>query len=227
MSMVRWTWRAYLAVGALAVAIYTVVPAGIGRDAAYVSIGISGVLAIFAGARKHSPTHRAPWFLMAIGQLSWVIGDAVDSWYQDIAHVSNFPSPADGFYLVAYPVLAVGFVLLIRGRRPGADIAGWLDSAIVTSGLALLSWVLLARPTISESEQSIASALVGLAYPLADILLVALLIRLVTTAGGRTPAFWLLLSAASLLVIGDTASQAFGLLSSGSTGCSRASSLDA
>ena len=36
----------------------------------------------------------------------------------------RFPSPADPFYLLAYPVLAAGLLLLARGRRPRGDRSG-------------------------------------------------------------------------------------------------------
>ena len=74
----------------------------------------------------------------------------------------------------------------------------------MTAGLGLLSWVLLARPTLDASQHSSAAAFVGVAYPMADILLVGLLIRLVTTPGGRTPSFGWLFVAVALLVAGDT-----------------------
>ena len=108
-------------------------------------------------------------------------------------------------------------MLLIRRRQIGRDIAGLLDSAIVTAGLGLLSWVLLAHPTMIESQQSLAASAVGLAYPVADILLVGFLVRLVTTPGGRTPAFRFLLAAIALLILGDTASTLVNLVSSGSS----------
>ncbi len=146
-----------------------------------------------------------------------MIGDGVGSWYVDIEHSQPFPSAADVCYLVAYPILAAGLFLLIRGRRPRRDIAGLLDSATVTAGLGVLSWVLLARPTMAASEHSFAAAAVGLAYPMADILLVGLLIRLVTTPGGRTPALRMLLAAVAMLIAADTTSAAVSLFTSTST----------
>ena len=153
---------------------------------------------------------------MAGGQALWVIGDAVSSWFQDISHMSPFPSAADGFYLAAYPVLALGLMLLIR-RRAGRDIAGLLDSATLTAGLGMLSWVLLARPTLQASQASLPAAAVAVAYPIADILLAGLLIRLVTTPGGRTTAFRLLLTAVALLIAGDSTSAALSLFTSTDT----------
>jgi len=213
----RWLWKTYLAVGLVAVAGYSFTSGGLLHDAAYVALGMSAVLAILVGIRLNQPTRRLPWLVMAAGQFMWVFGDAIDSWYQDVEHVSPYPSMADAFYLAAYPVLGWALIMLIRRRRSARDIAGLLDSAIVTVGLGVLSWVILAYPTVVESRQSIAASAVGLAYPVADILLVGLLVRLVTTPGGRTPSFRFLLAAVSLLVLGDSASDLVNLVSDGSS----------
>jgi diguanylate cyclase len=214
--MRRLWWRWYVGVGIAAVAVYPVLATGVGQDVAYVGVGLSCVAAIVVGVRVHRPIRRLPWYLMALGQLLWVVGDAVGSWFQDVDHVSPFPSAADGFYLTAYPIMALGLLLLIRGRRPRRDVAGFLDSATLTAGLGMLSWVLLARPTLEASQNSIAAAAVAVAYPVADILLAGLLIRLVTTPGGRTTALRLLLAAVALLIAGDSTSAALSLFSSSS-----------
>jgi diguanylate cyclase (GGDEF)-like protein len=207
----------YLACGLAVTGCYPLLPTGGPRDALYGLIGLSCVLAIAVGVRRHAPQRRLAWLLMLVGQLLWSIGDDLGSWLQDIQHSDAFPSAADAFYLVAYPVLGVALVVLIHGRRARGDIAGLLDSATLTVGLGLLSWVLLARPTIDAAQDSLGAAAVGAAYPLADILLVGLLIRLVTTPGGRTVSFRLLLLAILLLVAGDTASAALSLWASGNS----------
>ncbi len=215
--MNRALWRAYVAAGLVAIVAYWVMPAGIAQDVIYEVVGLSCVAAIAIGVHRHRPARRAPWLLMFAGQLLWTVGDAIDSWYQAVDHITVYPSLADAFYLGAYPLLALGLLLLIRGRRPRRDVAGLLDSATLTVGLGLLSWVLLARPTFDASSHSLPAAIVGVAYPLADIVLIGMLIRLVTTPGGRTPAFRLLFGAVLLLVGGDTTSVALSLWSSSST----------
>ncbi len=210
-------WVAYAAVGIAMVASFPLVAVGAAQDVVYVALGASSVVAIVVGVHLHRPIRSTPWYLMAAGQLLWVIGDAVDSWFNDVDHTAPFPSVADAFYLAAYPVLALGLLLLIRGRRPRRDVAGLLDSATLTAALGLLSWVLLARPTLEASQESVAAAAIAVAYPMADILLAGLLIRMVTTAGGRTASFRLLLAAVALLIAGDTTSAALSLFSSSST----------
>ena len=197
-------WRGYLAGGAVVVAGYLLLPAGTPRSVTYVLVGLSSVTAICLAVRLHRPARRAPWYCLAAGQLIWSCGDAAYTWYEDAQHVVPFPSPADGFYLVAYAVLGVSVVLLLRGRSGGRDRDGLLDSAIFTIGFGLLSWVLVLEPTVRDSGVSALARAVGLAYPLADVMLFALLVRLLTTPGGRTPSFRMLIGGGGLLFVADT-----------------------
>ena len=49
-----------------------------------------------------------------------------------------YPSPADGLYLIAYPLLAAGLLILIRGRTRTTDSTGLIDACVVATGLTLL-----------------------------------------------------------------------------------------
>ena len=198
-------WRAYLAGGGLVVAAYLAVPDGVPRDVAYVAVGLSSVVAIVVGARRHRPRRAAAWYWMAAGQLSWVMGDALYSWYQDVANTSPFPSPADVLYLAAYPMIVVGLVILIRSRNRGREVAGLIDSGIVTVALGLLSWVVLAGPIARDDGQSLIARVIGIGYPAADIVVLAFLVRLLVGSGQRTVAFRMLTAATGLLLVADTA----------------------
>ncbi len=209
-------WLVFLVVGALVIGGYELVPTGIVADAVYAAIGLSSVAAIVVGARMHRPAVVGAWYLMAAGQLLWVVGDIVYSWLTEIDHLDEFPSPADAFYLLAYPAIAVGLFQLIRVNRRGRDPAEVIDGATVTAGLGMLFWVVLGGPTIA-GRQSLGVGLVSVAYPIADILMIGLLITLVTTRGGRSASFRMLILALFLLVAGDTASSALGLFTSTDT----------
>jgi diguanylate cyclase (GGDEF)-like protein len=203
----------FVAAGLAACVGYLLLPRGLFADAVYVAIGLAGVVAIVAGVRINRPVRTRAWYLMAVGQATWVIGDIVLSWDSDVLGNDRFPSPADPFYLLAYPVLTAGLLLLAQGRRRWGDRSGLLDTLIVTVGLGLLSWVLLARPTAeSYREDSAAAAAVALAYPVGDILLLAMLILFLTTPGAWTRSLRLLLAAVALLIAADTASLALDLV---------------
>jgi diguanylate cyclase (GGDEF)-like protein len=202
-------FRVYLGIGALAVAGYLALPVA-ARDVVYISVGLSSAIAIVVGVRRLRPVRALPWWLMAAGQLTWTAGDIVYTAYSRFSETQPFPSAADALYLAAYPLLAVGFGLLVRGVRSGRDHDGLIDSAIFTVALGLLSWVFLMRPTLADDTATDLERIIGLAYPLGDILLIGVLVRLVTSTGARTPSFALLAVAATLMLGADTI---FGVLS--------------
>jgi diguanylate cyclase (GGDEF)-like protein len=199
--------------GALTVATYLAVPSGLARDAVYLAVGLSSVVAVLVGVQRNRPARRAAWYWLAAGQLLWVAGDTLYSWYNDVAGVSPYPSTADLLYLTAYPLLAVCFALLIRARRRGRDIVGRIDASIVTVSLGLLAWVVLAGPIVRSGDGTVFARAVGLAYPAGDVLLLAMVVRLVIGPGARTVAFRLLVAAGSLMYVADTA---FSVLSAAS-----------
>jgi diguanylate cyclase (GGDEF)-like protein len=204
---------AFLVVGGLTVLASELLPAPrLLQDGVYSAMSLAVVVAILVGVRRNKPSSSKAWVLMACGQISWVIADTTFNWQQDVMHVDSFPTFSDGFYLAGYPLLAVGLGMLVKDRAHSRrDLGPLLDSATVTAGLCLLSWVFLARPTIESLHHSPGAAAVAAAYPAMDILLVGALVRLLSTPGGRSPAFRMLLAALVLLITADTLSVAFDL----------------
>ncbi len=202
--MDRW-WRSYLVASAVAVAGYFAVPDGLVKEGVYLCVALAGVAALVVGVRLHRPLLGSAWYLMAAGQALCIVGDVLYSWYEHVVHVEPYPSPADVLYLAAYPLIAAGLLVLVRIRRRGLDLPGVVDSSIVTIGLGLVSWVVVAGPVARSGEETVLARVVGVAYPAVDILLLALIVRLFLGAGARTTAFGLLVAAAGALLVADTA----------------------
>ena len=208
-------WRIYLAGGMVAVCLYFLLPVeGLWRSAAYDLISLSSVAAIVVAVRRHQPARPLIWWCFAAGQLLLVIGDVVYTVIEFFLHQSLFPSVADVFYLGGIPVLAVGLLILIRGRTSGRDRAGLIDAAIIATGLGLLSWTFLMKPIAEDPSLSLTERLVSLAYPLGDVLLLVMVARLVTSPGARTAAYRLLGLALLLLLAADVGYAMLNLVSS-------------
>lgn len=205
-------WWVYLAAGIVAIGAYYLLPGEVLPAVVYELVGISAVVAIGVGVHLHQPARRAPWVVMAVGLGIWVVADAVGSWWALTIGTDEFPTAADPVYLVGYPVVAAGLVLLIRGRSQPRDSAGLLDSLILTTSLAALSWILLTRPVIATYADSPAAAVIAASYPVMDIVLAGMVVRLLTTPSGRTRSFRLLVYALILLIIADSASTALSML---------------
>jgi signal transduction histidine kinase len=188
-----WGWRLYLGAGAVATGVYYLLPAG-PRAVLNVVVGASAVAAIAAGVRWHRPGRRLAWWLIAAAQALFVAGDALFSINELVLKIEPFPSLADGLYIPGYPVLAAGLALLARSRTPGRDLAGVIDAAIIAIGFGLLSWVLVMVPYFQDPSLGLVELLVSLAYPVGDVLLLALAARLATTPGRTPVAFRLLIA---------------------------------
>jgi len=198
-------WRGWLAIGAVLVGVYPLVPGPLARDVCYVVVGLASVVAILVGVRRNRPAVRAPWYLFAAGLLSWTVGDSIYSWNADVREVTPFPSSADALYLGAYPLLAGGIAVLVRSRGTRAGVASTIDSAIVVVGVGLLSWTWLAQPMLAAEDVSGFDRALAVAYPAGDIVLLAMLVRLVSAPGVASTALRLLVGAVVMQVAADTA----------------------
>jgi diguanylate cyclase (GGDEF)-like protein len=196
-------WLAYLAVGALAVAVHAAMETGsLPQSFLYDMIGASAVAVALLGVRLHRPDRVAPWVAIALGQALFVAGDL--AWnYFEIVGEDPFPSIADALYLAGYPFIAFGLFLLIRRRLAGGDRGGLIDAAILTTAVSILSWTFLMQPQVATSDIDPLSLAISLAYPIMDVLLVGFAMGLLTTPGARTLSFRLLAASFVLLVVAD------------------------
>ncbi|MEV5976908.1 EAL domain-containing protein [Streptomyces sp. NPDC052114] len=151
-------------------------------------IGLGGVAAVLVGVHVHRPAHRWPWWALAAGLLAFATGDTYYNVLEEYAHESNpFPSPADGCYLAVYALFAAGLLGLVRYRWAGRDLPSLLDALIITAGLALPVWVYLVQPLTEVEGLTWAQRVISIAYPLGDVLVLALLARLLTPGSVSGP----------------------------------------
>ena len=196
-------WRWYLVVGALATVPIVVIPDSWWYTAWYDTVGLSAVAAVLLGVRANRPRTRMTWLWLAGGQLLFVVGDLLFDLHERVWETDAFPSAADGFYLTGYLPLAIGLLLLIRARTPGRDRASLIDATIIATGLGLLSWVFLMKPAATDSTLTVLGRVISIAYPAADVLLLALVARLLVGAGAHNTAFRLLAGSLVIMLAGD------------------------
>jgi diguanylate cyclase (GGDEF)-like protein/PAS domain S-box-containing protein len=196
-------WLIYLAVGALVCGLYDVLPPIAGNGLVVPALGISAVAAIVCGARMHRPRAALAWVLFAAGQALFAFGDVYTySYPRLLGREVGFPSFGDFVYLALYPLLFAGVVIIARRRTRGRDLSTLIDSLILTVGLGVVSWVFLIAPYV-HAQASFLEKSVSIAYPLADILLLAGALRLAVDTGKRQPAFYLLFCSIVTLLVTD------------------------
>ncbi|WP_432505847.1 GGDEF domain-containing protein [Kineococcus arenarius] len=181
---------------------------GTAHDAVFSLVSASSAVAIAVGARVHRPVHPRAWWCMAAGMGCWAVGDVLYTVVYDVLGSQAYPAPPDVAYLLAYPLLGFSLLSLARRARPGQDLEGVIDATILSVGAGLLSWTFLLRPALASVHDDVLGGVVSAAYPLADVFLLAMLVRLMSAAGARSPGFRLLAAAALVVLAADAAYQA-------------------
>jgi signal transduction histidine kinase len=171
------------------------------REQVWVVLHLGSAAAVVAGVRRHRPNVRLPWYLLAAGIACFGLGDLVlysldDSW-QVVADVC---------WLSTYLLVTVALLKLARARSRGRDVAALLDALVFTTGLALLSWQFLMLPYVRDASLSSGEKLYSLVFPLADVMVLAVLLRLWTGGGGRGRSYYLLGVGCMAMLASDTAS---------------------
>ena len=74
------------------------------------------------------PADRAHWTLIGAGVTMALFGNVTWDIYELVLHEQPFPSVADLFYCLQYPLLAAGFLRIVRLRTGGKDRATTVDT---------------------------------------------------------------------------------------------------
>ena len=208
----RKLWWLYLVFGAAAVTLYMAFPKDLAKLIFWPLIGWSAVAALVTGIRMHKPKYAGAWWFLTAGTALFIIGDNFYTFRSQIQKLSTdmFPSWVDVIYLAMYPTMIVGLAWMVQ-RRTNRERAAVIDSAIVTSALGLLVWVILIAPYLSGSMRLI-ERLTSVAYPMGDIALLAVGVRLAVGGGTRSKSFWLLVGAIVPLILADSLYGFFNLM---------------
>jgi diguanylate cyclase (GGDEF)-like protein/PAS domain S-box-containing protein len=195
-------WLLYACLAAVATGIYYAT----GHDSyLFNAIGLSSPILILTAVLVHKPEARAPWYLFALGQFLFITGDVIAYNYDKIFGGDlPFPAISDVAYLLVYPCLVAGVLALLHLRAPRRDIGALIDSAIIAIGIGTLSWVLLISPYAHDHTLTGTQKLVSMGYPIMDLMVLTVAVRLAVSRGSRTPAFRLMLVAVAALLLTDS-----------------------
>src|SRR5947209_9710309 len=197
-------WRTALITSVLVCAFYLAVAADhvVARNILYNTAELGAILAIVGGVWRYRPRAAYAWLLVAGGLFMFWIGDFVWAVYE-IGGRDPYPSLADIFYLAAYPLFAAGLAVATRRRLPVIDRRAPIDAAIVAVSALLFEWFYVIGPTLADSTLSWQETLVTIAYPVADVIVLALAVRFVMGRSWNVAALRLLVLGLGLTLLGD------------------------
>jgi diguanylate cyclase (GGDEF)-like protein len=193
----------FLVVGAVAVLAYATSDDVVERAFLYDGSGLVTVGAILVGIAINRPARQAPWLFIALAVACWVAGDILWDYAKLVLEIEPFPWWSDVPYLVGYPILALAFlrVVMPSGRRNSTPAL--IDTAIVVVGFALAFWVFLVMPALTDPEASGLERLVACLYPIGDVMLLMVIIRVGASLTGVSMAIRFLLAGVVLQVVAD------------------------
>lgn len=146
------------------------------------------------------------WGLFTAAHVSWLIGDIIWAVLEVGLGVSPFPSVADLFYILYYPLFIAGTLLIPMKRLSGS---GWfrllLDMGIVALATMLIFWYFWIGPLMETGPADFLTMALSVAYPVADFLLLAAIFVVLSRKSESQPEgpVWLLAAGIALQVFTD------------------------
>jgi diguanylate cyclase (GGDEF)-like protein/PAS domain S-box-containing protein len=173
---------------------------GIHRTQAFDDIGESVIAYAaasacgYAAARHHGRT-RTAWALISMSAFCWGSGEVVWSYYQLLqGRQVPFPSLADLGYLLAVPFAIAGVLWFPSApSRATTRLRTILDGLLIAGSLFILSWSTTLGAVYRASAGDLIGDLIGLAYPVGDVVIGTMIVILASRAprATRLPLFLL------------------------------------
>ena len=150
-------------------------------------------------------TIRPVALALGLGLLAWSLGDVAFT-VQSLGG-GNPPTPSwdDALYLLFYPLTYVGVILLLRMEVRKVPLASWLDGVVAGLGAATVTAAFVFETIVRSIGGPPAQVATNLAYPVGDLVLVALVVGALTVLPTwRNPQLLILAVGCGLLAVGDT-----------------------
>ncbi|WP_372593956.1 putative bifunctional diguanylate cyclase/phosphodiesterase [Actinotalea sp.] len=185
------------------------------RDALLYNVPyLAGVGTLTWRARRERRRGREwiAWGLLAAALATGLLGNVYYTAVLGPMAEPPYPSIADGTYLLFYPLVYVAVIRLLRSKVATWYRSVWLDGVIAALVLIALGTQFALQPMLAGHEDRTVVALVNLAYPTGDLLLLAILAGSVILLGFRVERSWAALALG--LAITAVADGAFAVLDS-------------
>jgi len=151
-------------------------------DLASPIIGVLVSITLFYASycsQKEGRHVQIAWMLMAVAVLCYALGDITWGVLELGYNQNPFPSVADTFYLLFYPLFALGIFFLPRDNFSRLEeLKILLEMGIVILTVGLIFWIFLIEPNLSNPEGFLGS-LIAISYIIGDFVLFFALIRLI------------------------------------------------
>ena len=178
-----WAVAAGIALTAAIVA-YTWRDTGSSTAQAVGDLGILAAAVTAAGscarAAFNSSEERPAWAMLAVAAIVYGLAQTIWTFYGlSRDHQYPFPSLADlGYIGYAVPAAAALFLFPRMGERGASRLRPLLDAVVIAVAVLFTSWATVLGIVYEAGGESMRARLAGLGYPIADVLMVSLVLAL-------------------------------------------------
>lgn len=189
-------WLAYL-VPALLVAIGAQIMEVVPTTPVLALVVASSVVAVFEGLRRHQPGWSPVWRRFLLGFGFYVVASLLWLMLEPSGLEQLLPLAV---HTLGFAFLFAGLVRLVRLRTPGGDRAGMIDALIVTVAAGVAGWMLALQPIATDVTVPAIERFVAVSYPLMDLAMLPVMVRLLTGGGRQTVALQAVIAALTLAI---------------------------
>ena len=135
------------------------------------------LLTLFLTFKSLNQDERVAKVALRLALLSWIAGSMLSSITAIYLLSQNIQIVANFFYLFFYPFMFIAVPRLLRQGTSSSKL-DIIDSAIVALGVSSICTAILINPILPKFEESVTDTFFAIVFPVADVILVALIISL-------------------------------------------------
>jgi two-component system, sensor histidine kinase PdtaS len=166
--------------------------------------------AVWYGARRTSLQDKVlarAWYVITISIVAWFLGEASWSFIELGLKQNPFPSIADVFYVLYYPLIIVGIILIPRTPLKDVNQTEYTTySSLLVIAISLVFWFFLINPLFAMERPSYIIFVFSVLYPLCDLILLntVLVLFLLMLRKQSSGPIWCLAISTVLMTITDS-----------------------
>ena len=148
-------------------------------------------------------SNRLAFALLGCGCLLYALGNIVYVAYVPYQDPQPYPTFADIGYLGAYPFIIAAVLLLAHADVGTRQLGVWLDGVVGVFGVAAVGAAVVVHTALSGLSGTLA-LIVGVSFPLGDVMLLCVIVGVLTLNGDRPGRRWTTLAVGlSVFAVGD------------------------
>jgi diguanylate cyclase (GGDEF)-like protein/PAS domain S-box-containing protein len=169
----------------------------------YLGLQAVAIAVLAHGIIRHRRGASRSWWLVLGAFVAWLLADAQWLLSGGLGREVPLLSVSYLLYALEYALLIAGFVGFVRGAATRRDVDAGLDVVSVLIATLFASWELILEPVFTDVAESVGDRIVNSSFAVADVVLVALVARLLLVPGARSRAVSALSLSCVLMFVAD------------------------